>query len=195
MTSRRARLSSFRLALRREGGRSFTCEELLFRELYALPTKKFTGSKLLFDMRGFWADERVDGGLWPKGGDLYRLARSRSGFLLESADHIVTLTRAFESRGQGGESPGLRRRIASLSVIPTCADLSLFSAPSDQGAGAIYARLCRVGRHMVSSRRNPDFLSGPAIGARPEARLLFVNRNEHALIRGLGAAWNIVGAI
>ena len=28
-----------------------------------------TGVKFLFDMRGFWADERVDGGLWPRTGD------------------------------------------------------------------------------------------------------------------------------
>ena len=33
--------------------------------LMALPAKRMTGAKLLFDMRGFWADERVDGGLWP----------------------------------------------------------------------------------------------------------------------------------
>ena len=32
--------------------------------LIALPIKWITGAKLLFDIRGFWADERVDGGIW-----------------------------------------------------------------------------------------------------------------------------------
>jgi len=36
----------------------------------ALALKYITKVKYIFDMRGFWADERVDGGLWPKGGRL-----------------------------------------------------------------------------------------------------------------------------
>ncbi len=34
----------------------------------ALALKKLFRLKYIFDMRGFWADERVDGGLWPAGG-------------------------------------------------------------------------------------------------------------------------------
>ncbi len=44
--------------------------------LIALAVKRLTGAKFLFDMRGFWADERVDGGLWPAGGRLYRMTKS-----------------------------------------------------------------------------------------------------------------------
>src|SRR5690348_11149221 len=32
----------------------------------AVAIKGVTGAKYLFDMRGFWADERVDGGLWQR---------------------------------------------------------------------------------------------------------------------------------
>ena len=34
-------------------------------------------ARLLFDMRGFWADERIEGGIW-KRGLLYRLAKRQS---------------------------------------------------------------------------------------------------------------------
>ena len=40
----------------------------------ALTLKRLTGVKYVFDMRGFWADERVDGGLWPRGGRMYSVA-------------------------------------------------------------------------------------------------------------------------
>ena len=35
--------------------------------------KKKFGTKFLFDMRGFWADERVDGGLWNRGNPLFNI--------------------------------------------------------------------------------------------------------------------------
>ena len=35
--------------------------------------KRQAGTKFIFDMRGFWADERVEGGLWNLNNPLYRL--------------------------------------------------------------------------------------------------------------------------
>ena len=43
--------------------------------LMALAACRSTNAKLLFDIRGFWVDERVDGGLWPRNGWLYRTAK------------------------------------------------------------------------------------------------------------------------
>ena len=37
----------------------------------ALVLKKLFRLKFIFDMCGFWADERVDGGLWPRHGRMY----------------------------------------------------------------------------------------------------------------------------
>ena len=39
--------------------------------LMALVVKRASGARFLFDMRGLWADERVDGGIWPKDGALF----------------------------------------------------------------------------------------------------------------------------
>ena len=32
-------------------------------------------AKMLFDMRGFWADERVEGGLWPQSNIIFRIIK------------------------------------------------------------------------------------------------------------------------
>jgi hypothetical protein len=46
----------------------------------ALAIKRLTGVKYLFDMRGFWADERADGQLWPSPEPLYTIARESACF-------------------------------------------------------------------------------------------------------------------
>ncbi len=171
-------LVAFWLALRRRA--AIVHVRCYVPGLIALPTKRFTGTKLLFDMRGFWADERVDGGLWPNGGSLYRLAKNLERLLLESADHIVTLTQA--SVPELRRYPSLKRRIASLSVIPTCADLSRFRPQvtiSQEQFTLGYVG--SVGTWYLLDEILTFYLT--LIDARPEARLLFVNRNEHALIR------------
>ena len=52
--------------------------------LMALAVKRATNARFLFDIRGLWADERVDGGLWPAGGRLYRAAKRAERSLLKS---------------------------------------------------------------------------------------------------------------
>ena len=69
--------------------------------LVALAVKRVAGVKFLFDMRGFWADERVDGGLWPKNGRLYRIAKDLERRFLEAADHVVTLTMRAPAKSRG----------------------------------------------------------------------------------------------
>jgi glycosyltransferase involved in cell wall biosynthesis len=82
------------------------------------------GTRFLFDMRGFWADERVEGGLWPAGGRLYRLFKRLEGLLLNRADAVVVLSR----RGANVVEQWLsgRNPRPPVAVIPTCADLELF---------------------------------------------------------------------
>jgi glycosyltransferase involved in cell wall biosynthesis len=80
-----------------------------------------TETRLLYDMRGFFSDERVESGSWSRGGLLDRQVRRVERANLARADGIVVLTEvACELlRRQGGRLPPLR-------VIPTCADLSVF---------------------------------------------------------------------
>jgi glycosyltransferase involved in cell wall biosynthesis len=90
-----------------------------------------TGGRLLFDIRGFWADERVDGGLWRPGGVLYRLAKRVERGLFARADAIVTLTEASipQIRAWADASS------APIVVIPTCAEVERFAGRPPRPGG------------------------------------------------------------
>ena len=86
----------------------------------ALVLKRIAGVRYLFDMRGFWADERVDGGLWPAGGRLYRVAKWFERRFLLNANRVVSLTQAAVDEMR--TFPYLQGRMLSVTVIPICAD-------------------------------------------------------------------------
>jgi glycosyltransferase involved in cell wall biosynthesis len=154
----------------------------------ALIAKHAVGTAFLFDMRGFWADERVDGGLWPAGGQLYRAAKRMERKFLLAADHVVTLTYASEAEIKRFDF--LADRTPPVSVIPTCADLSRFTIQGPPvrepftlgyvgGLGTWYL----LDEMLACFRLVKE--------ARPDARLLFVNRHEHQMIRERAAAAGI----
>jgi glycosyltransferase involved in cell wall biosynthesis len=93
-------------------------------------------SRLLFDIRGFWADERVEGGLWKDGSLLYRIAKRCERRFFAEADAIVTLTEASvpKVRDLAGH------RSVPVAVIPTCVDLDRFvqRPPRHDGAHAVW---------------------------------------------------------
>jgi len=91
-----------------------------------LTLKQKTGIKLLFDMRGFWADERVDNGQWDLKKTFYKklyqhYKRKEKEFLL-NADGIVSLTKA----GKNHLLSLPEYKELSIDVIPCCADLNHF---------------------------------------------------------------------
>ena len=95
--------------------------------LIGLKLKKKYGAKFLFDMRGFWPEERVEGKIWnprnPAYRFLFRYFKKKEIEFIREADHIVTLTKAAE------EDLRLRKTtpaIVNISVIPCCADEQLF---------------------------------------------------------------------
>ena len=146
----------------------------------ALAIKRVTGAAYLFDMRGFWADERVDGGLWSSHGTLYRTAKNFERRFLLAADHVVSLTRAGVREMQ--KFPYLTRRMPPVTVIPTCADLSRFS-PMERGSGSgfVLGYVGSAGTWYMFQETADCFAE--LLRLRPDARLLVVNRGEHAFIR------------
>ena len=92
--------------------------------LMALVIKKLTRAKFLFDMRGFWADERVDGGLWPKQGHMYRVTKWFERYFFLEADHVVSLTKTAVLQIERFDY--LNGKIPPITIIPTCADLAIF---------------------------------------------------------------------
>ena len=95
----------------------------------ALFLKKVFGLKFVFDMRGFWPDERLDAGLWAQSGKLYRIAKWFERKFLLTADRVVSLTHAGVAEMR--KFPYLEGYMPRFDVIPTCADLELF-CPRDE---------------------------------------------------------------
>lgn len=154
----------------------------------ARAVKRATGAKLLFDMRGLWADERVDGGLWPREGRVYRTVKGLEEGLLTDADHVVTLTQA--SAGEIASFPYLRGRDVAMSIIPTCADLDRFRPPPTPAKGPwTLGYLGSVGTWYLFDEVLECFRL--IVERRPDARLLVVNRHEHDFIRARVAALGI----
>lgn len=101
------------------------CRSYIAAEV-GLRLKKRFGAKFLFDMRGFWADEKVDNGQWDLGKSFYRriythYKQKEREFLL-NADGIISLTQAAKDFLLNKDE----YRHLSIEVIPCCADLAHF---------------------------------------------------------------------
>ena len=148
--------------------------------LMAWVVARTTGARLIFDMRGFWAEERVDGGLWPRGGRLYRTARWFERRFLTSADRVISLTQAAVKLMQA--DPSLQSRLPPIAVIPTCADLARFRPMRTQPpVEFVLGYVGSAGTWQLFDEVAVCFAA--LCELRADARLLIVNRGEHDWIR------------
>lgn len=102
------------------------CRSYVAAEMGLWMKKKF-GTKFLFDMRGFWADEKVDNGQWntrnPFFRRVYKHYKALEKKFLQQADGIVSLTESAKKELlKNHEYNGL-----AIDVIPCCADLEHFN--------------------------------------------------------------------
>ena len=105
--------------------------------------KRLTGARLIFDVRGFLAEEYVDSGNWPAGGLLYRLTKAAERWLYRAADGFVVLTeRARETLFPEGASGRL------VEVIPCCVDPERFAAAAARDRDSIRRELGLGGRRV-----------------------------------------------
>jgi glycosyltransferase involved in cell wall biosynthesis len=155
----------------------------------ALGVQTVTHRRFLFDMRGFWADERVDGGLWPAAGRLYRVAKWFERRFLRHADAVVSLSHA--AVREMATWPSLRGVEQRFVVITTCADLSRFQPAThrDSNRDSITSppqpfTLGYVGSVGTWYRFDDALRAFELLRERlPNARLRIVNRGEHEQIR------------
>lgn len=90
----------------------------------ALPSRWLLRCPLLFDIRGFWVDERIEGGIWRRG-TIYWLAKRVEWLLYRNADAVVSLTVAGKQVVEG--LPAVAGRGIPIEVIPTCVDTERFA--------------------------------------------------------------------
>jgi glycosyltransferase involved in cell wall biosynthesis len=91
--------------------------------------KKKFGTKFIFDMRGFWADERVDGNIWklsnPVFKVVYQFFKRKEKQFLEQADYTICLTHAAKNEIESWKR--INRQSIPIAVIPCCVDMNLFN--------------------------------------------------------------------
>lgn len=96
--------------------------------LIGLKAKQKFNTGFIFDMRGFWADERIEGGIWSKskpiGAYLYSFFKRKEKEMLMQSDAIISLTHKAKSIILGWN---LGVNESKTTVIPCCADLNHFS--------------------------------------------------------------------
>ena len=97
--------------------------------LVGLQMKRDSSVRFLFDLRGFWADEKVEAGTWNLRNPLYRLVysffKAREAEFVAEADGVVSLTQAGRREIESWKAYNLGR--PRIAVIPCAADFDLFT--------------------------------------------------------------------
>jgi len=101
------------------------CRSILSTMVGDSVRKKF-GGKLIFDIRGFWADERVEGGLWNLDNKLYKAIynyfKKKEKEFFRTADAVITLTENAKKHVLANFETK-----KNFQVVPCAVDLSHFS--------------------------------------------------------------------
>jgi len=114
------------------------------------------GCKLIFDIRGFMAEEYVDAGVWPEGGLLYRLTKAAEKKLLDAADGYVVLTEKArkilfpaDPLADLSDNCGAGVSARPVEVIPCCVDAERFRAFDAASRDGLRRELNLEGRRVI----------------------------------------------
>ncbi len=95
--------------------------------LVGLNFKRKLKIPFLFDMRGFWADERIDGKIWKKEsfifGKVYSYFKKKELSYFQEAGQVISLTENGATEILSWNNLKIKPQIT---VIPCCVDLALF---------------------------------------------------------------------
>jgi glycosyltransferase involved in cell wall biosynthesis len=167
--------------------------------LVGLALKREAAVRFLFDMRGFWADEKVDAGAWnlrnPVYRRVYRFFKTREAEFLSEADAVVSLTRSGRREiGRWTRDGGDPVRIE---VIPCAADFELFriAAVADRTQARrelgisleslVVAYLGSIGTWYLLGEMLDWF--SVLLERYPDARFLFVTPDAEHVVHGEAA--------
>lgn len=139
------------------------------------PARLLTHARFIVDIRGFWVDERVDGGQIGAGSVIYRWLKRMENAMLGAADAIVTLTEA--SARVLRNDPRFGQPTAPVAVIPTCADLDAFTPAGQPPRGFVVGYVGQIGGWYRFDRMVELFAEFRRV--RPDATMLVINRHHH----------------
>ncbi|MBX3102971.1 MAG: glycosyltransferase [Bacteroidetes bacterium] len=97
------------------------------------------GARFIFDMRGWWADEKKEAGAWASSlyAPVYRYFKQKEAAFFREADLAVSLTYA----GQREIVKQGWRAADRIMVVPTCVDFNAFPGPSAEVRRQVRTRL------------------------------------------------------
>jgi glycosyltransferase involved in cell wall biosynthesis len=164
--------------------------------LAGLEMKRKLPLKFIFDMRGLWADERVDGKLWnlsnPLFHSVYNYFKKKEKEFLENADYTISLTHNAKEEILSWKNVDQPR--VKIEVIPCCVDLQLFNKENISPE-----KVQALKDELKIADNNFTLLYLGSIGTwymleemmeffsilkktKPHAKFLFVTRDEHERI-------------
>ncbi len=174
------------------------CRSYVAAEIGLLLKQRY-GLKFLFDMRGFWADEKIDTNAWNVKNPLFRLLYNHYKNLekkfLQQADAITCLTAA--AKKEIIRWGYLSEKQSRLHIIPCCVNTDLFHLNAITAAQQIKYRnelsinetdyvinyLGSIGTwYMLSDML--DFFKVLLI-KKPTAKFLFITGDSHEHIKAL----------
>jgi len=162
--------------------------------LGGLMLKKKFNLNFVFDMRGFWADERIDGNIWNLKNPLlkivYNYFKRKEKEFIKKSDAIVSLTRVGKTEILNW---GLDIGPSKITVIPCCADYQLFDIKTQtakaklkskhgiRSQAFVFSYLGSLGSWYLLEEMLLFFKEQKKYI--PNAKFLFINKGEHHLIK------------
>jgi len=146
----------------------------------ALILKKINNISFIFDMRGLWVDERVDGEIWSNNSYLYGIGKKFERLFFKHANAIISLSSAAISELKKNKILGTKKII----VIPTCTDLSKFypkEIKKNENSGSIV--LGYVGTVTGWYLFEPVLEFFKYLSEKKRVRFIILNRGEHDFIK------------
>jgi glycosyltransferase involved in cell wall biosynthesis len=173
-------------------------------QLVALYLKKKLGVRYLNDIRGFWADERVDGGMWDLKNPLYRTIYK---FFRKKEDECVTVADYNTCLTYRGREEILKwttvPQPVKVDIVPCSVDLDLFD-PSNidmslkeefkrelgiKDSDFIISYLGSIGGWYLTKEMLQ--FCGMLLQKEPTAKFLFISNNNHKDITEAAKQFNI----
>lgn len=165
--------------------------------LIGLTMQRRLGIKFIFDMRGLWADEKVDAGAWSLKHPIYKkvyhfFKRKEREFLLH-ADHTISLTLAGKREILSWDY--MQERQNTMVVIPCCADTELFDfSKQDEETVEKWRQRLHIDKEdfVISYLGSigtwymlPEMLDFFKVWKQkyPRSKFLFITHDEHIKIR------------
>jgi glycosyltransferase involved in cell wall biosynthesis len=167
--------------------------------------KRKTGIKFLNDIRGFWADERVDGGMWnlknPVYKTIYRFFKKHEQECVLEADYNTVLT--YAARKEMHTWDFIPNQPLPIEVIPCSADLELFNPDkvdptlrnslqqelNINDGDCIISYLGSIGGwYLTEEMMRFCKMLGDAM---PEAKFLFISPHRHDEITAAAAKYGV----